>query len=414
MMIGNHITTALRQLVKNKGRSVLTMLGIIIGIGSVIFIMTTGQIAKNFLLGQITQFGTNVVEVAVEGSFGPFGKNETVRLTEEDLVAIKLSSLLPEIDAVSAGFTTMQTMEVEGEQENVSVFGDYPDFLEVNNLKVLRGRFFTNADVQSTARVLVMGDKLAEELFPAIDAAVGKQVKIGSVFFKIIGVVEDTSGFGGGFAPTMVYAPITTVKQLYAEGADRTLLTYMLVEFHVGTNVESFTNRLESLLRQRHHIRNDEESPFTIFSREQFFEIFNNVLLGIQMFISAIAAISLFVGGVGIMNIMLVTVKERTKEIGLRKAIGAKNQSILFQFLVEAVVLTTVGGIIGIATGVGLSFGAVFVVNTLQPDWGVAFTFVPNALFLAVSVAAIVGLIFGLYPAVKASRLSPIEALRYE
>ena len=188
----------------------------------------------------------------------------------------------------------------------------------------------------------------------------------------------------------------------------------MLIQFNKGTDAVSFQNRLSYELRRLHNITDEAENPFMVFSRDQAIRIMDTVLLGIQGFVSAVAGISLLVGGIGIMNIMLVTVKERTKEIGLRKAIGAKNNTVLFQFLIESVVLTTIGGIVGIALGLGLSFGAVALVNVLQPDWGVAFVFVPSALIIACGVSVTIGIIFGLYPAIKAAKLHPIEALRYE
>lgn len=410
----SYITTAWKQLVKNTGRSILTMLGIIIGIGSVIFIMSAGEVAKQFLLGQITQFGTNVLEVAAPGAFGPFGESDEVQLTEADVAAIESSDLLPEVEAISAGYTTIETLERGTDQATVSIFSDRPEVFEVNNMAIIDGRAFNDSDMKRAGRVLVVPETLAEDLFGHTDV-VGERVKLGGVFFTIIGLTEALP-IGGGFggSPEMVYAPITTVKELFADPVERDLLTFMLIQFEQGTDVESFKNRVSFVLRQEHDLLDAEEDPFFIMSREQALDIFNNVLLGIQAFISAVAGISLFVGGIGIMNIMLVTVNERTKEIGLRKAIGAPNSSILWQFLIESVVLTTVGGVIGISLGLGLTTAGVAIANAFKPDWGIAYVFVPQALVIACAVAVTVGLVFGLYPALKASRLHPIEALRYE
>jgi len=186
------------------------------------------------------------------------------------------------------------------------------------------------------------------------------------------------------------------------------------MEFENGTNTEDFENRITHEMQRLKRVPYDQTDTFDIISRAQFLETFNTILLGIQLFISAVAGISLVVGGIGIMNIMLVTVKERTKEIGLRKAVGANNQSILTQFLVESVVLTTVGGIIGISLGLGLSELVVLILGVVQPTWNVHFIFVPSALILACGVSITIGILFGLYPAIKASRLHPIESLRYE
>jgi putative ABC transport system permease protein len=414
-MIFVYIQTALKQLLKNKGRSVLTMLGIIIGIGSVIFILTIGQAAKGFLLGQITKFGTNVIEVAPSGSFGPFGGSDDAVLTDDDVKAVETSSLLPEITGISAGDSSVsRELTYQNESAQVSIFADRPEVFSVNNYKNVAGRFFNTSDMQNNARVVVVGEGLAEELFDSVQNAVGKEVKIGDALFTVIGVSEDAALGPGSFGTEVVYAPLTTIRQLFVEQDKQKEVTFMLVQFEQGTNVESFKNRLNYVITENHAYFKENPDQLTVVSREQALGIFTTILVGIQAFISAVAAISLMVGGIGIMNIMLVTVKERTKEIGLRKAIGAKNASILIQFLVESVVLTTIGGLIGVALGLSLSGLAVLAANILQPDWGVQFVVVPSAILLACGTAAIVGLIFGIYPAYKASKLHPIEALRYE
>ncbi len=413
-MLFTYISTALKQLAKNKGRSLLTMLGIIIGIGSVIFIMSTGEVAKNFLLSQISQFGTNVVEIAVIGEFGPFGESEEVTLTEKDVELMYESSLLPEIVGVSAGHSVIETAEHEDEQISVSIMGDRPELFSTNNMKPVKGRLFTDSDVQNAAKVIVIGERFAEDLYGHRDV-IGEQLKIGGTHFKIIGLVEDLSMSGMGMAtPEILFAPISTIREEFVDPKDREKVDWLLLEFDQSANVDSLVNRIDYVLREEHDMLDSKEEVFMIMSREQALDIFNNVLIAIQAFVSAVAAISLIVGGIGIMNIMLVTVNERTKEIGLRKAIGAKNYSILTQFLVESVVLTTVGGIVGIALGLGLTIASVVAINVFYPDWGVAFVFVPNALIIACGVAVTVGIVFGIYPALKASKLHPIEALRYE
>lgn len=411
-LLFTYISIALKQLVQNLGRSILTMLGIIIGIGSVIFIMTLGESAKGFLLSQITQFGTNVIEASVAGSFTT-GAQSNVSLTDNDVKRLEESSLLPEITAISAPFSVVEPVDNDGAETSVSIMADTPAFFEVNNIEPISGRLFTDVDVQSSSRVMVIGETFAKEQFGTTDV-MGEKIKVGGTFFTIIGVVEDLDFGFGGFGPAIVFSPITTVRQLFIDGADAHTVQFLIIEFEPEANVDSLRDRIEYELRREHGLLQQEDEPFTIVSRSQALDIFNTVLLGIQAFVSAVAAISLIVGGIGIMNIMLVTVKERTKEIGLRKAIGANQRSVLTQFLVESVVLTTVGGILGILGGLGLSILAVILVNVIQPDWGVQFVFVPNAVFLACGVATTVGLIFGLYPAIKASRLHPIEALRYE
>lgn len=414
MMFFNYIITALRQLRRNTGRSFLTMLGIIIGIGSVIFIMSTGELAKQFLLGQITQFGTNVVEVVTPGSFGPgAGTSEGVSLADEDIELVENSPLLPEVTTISAGTFVNETLEYENHSANVTVDADLPGYFEVNQREVAAGRFYTTQDVETQAKVLVVEESFAKDWFGGVKAAVGKEVKLGGKTFRVIGVMKEGSALGSFGFGEIVYAPVSTVKQLFGDPKDLHKLDYMLVGFADGTDVDSFQNRLTFVLNSKHDLLNS-DTGFTIQSRQQALDIFNNVLLGIQLFVSAVASISLLVGGIGIMNIMLVTVTERTKEIGLRKAIGAKNYSILTQFLVESVVLTTVGGLIGIGGGLGLTELGVVALKAFQPDWGIQFVFVPSALVIACGVIVTLGVVFGVYPAIKASRLSPMEALRYE
>ncbi|OGY85608.1 MAG: hypothetical protein A2233_03240 [Candidatus Kerfeldbacteria bacterium RIFOXYA2_FULL_38_24] len=411
--IFTYIQTALVQLVKNKGRSILTMLGIIIGIGSVIFIMTLGESAKNFLLSQFSQFGTNVIEVGMQSSMGLDSSADGEKLTLDDVQALKDSAILPELTDIAAGDIVSETFEYKKEKLSANIYGDSPAVFTVNNFKIIQGRAFNASDVASSAKVVVLDGGLAEEVF-GTENPVGQKVKIGGRFMRVVGVTEKTSFGPGSFGFQMAYMPISTVKQLFGEEKNRNTVSYMLIQFNKGTDAVSFQNRLSYELRRLHNITDEAENPFMVFSRDQAIRIMDTVLLGIQGFVSAVAGISLLVGGIGIMNIMLVTVKERTKEIGLRKAIGAKNNTVLFQFLIESVVLTTIGGIVGIALGLGLSFGAVALVNVLQPDWGVAFVFVPSALIIACGVSVTIGIIFGLYPAIKAAKLHPIEALRYE
>lgn len=414
MMFFNYIITALRQLRRNTGRSFLTMLGIIIGIGSVIFIMSTGELAKQFLLGQITQFGTNVVEVVTPGAFGPgSGGVDTISLMDEDILLVQNSPLLPEVTTISAGIFASEAMEYENESTSVTIVADLPGYFVVNQREIEAGRFYTQQDEDTLAKVLVVDETFAKNWFGSSKTAIGQEVKLGGKTFRVIGVMKQGGVLGTLGLGEVVYAPLTTTKNLFGDPKDLHNLDYMLIAFSEGTDVDSFQNRLTYVLNSAHDLLNS-DTGFAIQSRQQALGIFNNVLRGIQLFVAAVASISLLVGGIGIMNIMLVTVTERTKEIGLRKAIGAKNYSILTQFLVESVVLTTVGGLIGIAGGLGLTELGVVALKVFQPDWGIQFVFVPSALAIACGVIVTLGVVFGVYPAIKASRLSPMEALRYE
>lgn len=413
-MIFSHIHTAIKQLLANKGKSFLTMLGIMIGIGSVIMIMTLGEIAKQFLLGQISQFGTNVVEVGITGDIGPFGGDGDLYFTLDDIDRLRESSLLSDdISDISSTYTIGSSTEYKGENYSVSVWGDTAAVFAVNNLDLLAGRKFDDHDVDAKNRVILLTKKFAEDLFGTSKKAINQTLTIDGTAFTIIGVVGDMP-FSGPFASNYVFTPLTTVYEYLAPAEDRNHITFIFVAFNEGTDPVSFQNRLIYEIKRIKQLDQNDDTQFFVANREQFLSIFNNVLIGIQLFVAAIAAISLVVGGIGIMNIMLVTVKERTKEIGLRKAVGAKNRSILVQFLIEAAVLTTIGGIIGIVISLSGCLLAVWVVNGVQPDWDIQFVLVPSAIIIACAVSMTTGIIFGLYPAIKASRLHPIEALRYE
>lgn len=412
-MLLNYFVTAFKQLGINKGKSALTMLGVIIGIGSVIFIMTLGEVAKNFLLTEISQFGTNVLEISPTSSFIATN-NIDVNFSLDDITALQHSTLLPEMLKVSGVYPYSKSIEYNGKSYNSTIFSTTPDGLSINQFEPQSGRLFTDTDVSTKAKVLVITQKFADDTFGNSASAVNKTVKIAGHSFTIIGVIQD-SPFGSiDSGANVTYAPITTIQSLLAPTEDQGKVNFLFLEFANGTDTVSFQQRLQYELGRIKNIPTNTQKPFSVISRAQFIEIFNSILLGIQLFVSAIAGISLVVGGIGIMNIMLVTVKERTKEIGLRKAIGANNQSILMQFLTEAVVLTTLGGIIGITIGLSLSLAAVGIVDFIQPTWSIQFVFVPSAIIISCAVAIITGVVFGLYPAIKASRLHPIEALRYE
>ncbi len=414
MMIITHVQTSIRQLLANKGKSALTMLGIIIGIGSVILIMTLGEIAKQFLLGQISQFGTNVVEVADQGSFGPFADAEPIVFTLEDVKKLEASSLLTEIEGISTTYTVSGNLEYDGERYPVSVWGDRPSVFDVNNLDFIAGRGFADAELNRADAVIVLSDGFSKDVFGSAAASIGKTVTVEGRSFLVIGVVNDPPLGGGPFGGDYVYIPLSTVYAYLAPAEDYNQITFLLIAIDPNADVDLFKDRLVFEIKRIKNLDAESSKRLLVQSREQALDIFDYVLVGIQMFVAAIAAISLFVGGIGIMNIMLVTVKERTKEIGLRKAVGAKNSSILVQFLIEAAVLTTVGGLIGITGGLGLAYLAVVIVQAVQPTWEIGFVFVPTAIILACAVSMTTGFIFGLYPAMKAAKLHPIEALRYE
>src|SRR3990167_1763238 len=416
-MFLNYFLTAFRQILKNRGRSALTMLGIIIGITSVIFVMTSGQIAKRFLFSQLSEITKNVIDIYPSQDPTELKGEKGLTFTEADIQAMYDSYFLPEIVALSTPYSDGQiTMQVrDKEYDEIRLIGDRPEGFAFDGAGLLDGRLYNTTDFYHSSRVVLINESFAQDVF-ARKRVAGEQLHINGTSFEVIGVVEDPAFSSGpdGFSFQEVYMPLSTLRKYFAPAQEADLVPSISVYFTAGTNVSSLQNRINSFLLRRHSMLHKEGEFIHIINRQQEIETFNSVLLGIQVFISAIAAISLLVGGIGIMNIMLVTVKERTKEIGLRKAIGAKKKDILMQFLFEAIILTSIGGVIGITAGLGLSALGVFVVNIMRPDWDVKFLLVIPAIVTAYAVAALVGLVFGIYPARRAASLHPIDALRYE
>ncbi|MFA6027988.1 MAG: ABC transporter permease [Patescibacteria group bacterium] len=414
MILAENIKTGWHQLMLNKGKSFLTMLGIIIGIFSVIYMMTIGQSVKNFLISQIESIGTNTIMVMPTSVMeGETVGQKDFSLTMDDVEALRESELASHLEAVSGmvSYTGKATYESAKKTYDVYLSGLHPDGKIVSNYKLIQGRFFTQAEYDQNARVMVLLENDAETLFGDKNA-VGQELKVDDKKFTIIGVLEKQSSMQPSMGYIQPVVPLTTVQSLFNNNSKD--VTYILAKVDDKNNIPSTVAAMKNILNQRHPTGKGEDAPVEVQSMDSFLSIFNNVLLGIQLFLSLIAAISLLVGGIGIMNIMLMTVKERTKEIGLRKAIGAKRSNILVQFLVESVVITIIGGVIGIIAGIAFSAITVFIVNLAMPDWGVFLSISWIGVILSCTVSILTGILFGLYPAIKASRLSPIEALRYE
>jgi len=386
---------AIEALKGNIARTLLTMLGVIIGIASVIAIISLGQGSTQSVVDQVNSFGVNVLTVSPGRVQRMGGGGSTVdTLTMEDGGAVgKLSN----VEAVSGEMSRSKTLTVDGESTSASVKGVEASYVEIKSLDFDAGIFFSEGQVGSNSKVAVLGDTVVEDLFgeEAEFYAVGETVRIDGKTFKIMGVISDSGE---------VLVPISTAENVLF-GQD--YLNSLSVQIENGDLMSQTEEEIESLLLKRHDIEEDDEADFSLRSSEAMLETVNEMTGTLVTMLSGIAAISLLVGGIGIMNIMLVTVTERTKEIGLLKAIGAKRQDILTQFLIEAVVLTLVGGIIGLVLGMGLAYlGSMLM--------GVPFVVSASSVFLAVGVSMGVGVLFGWYPANKASRLSPIDALRYE
>jgi putative ABC transport system permease protein len=389
---------------RNKVRSVLTMLGIVIGVGCVITMIAVGAGASASIQSTIESMGTHVIMVfpgAATQSGARVLTGES-RLTPEDVTAIRAEC--PSVAYASVNTRAAGQVVAGGLNWGTSVYGVDVDWPFIRAWNVSQGSFFTEADVRTAAKVCVLGSTVADNLFPAGDA-VGQSVRIKHVPFRVVGVLERKGGsMMGQDQDDQIVAPYTTVmRQL--QGSSR--IGLILVSAVSAGQVAEAQRQIEALLRQRHHLQPDQDSDFTVRSQEEIASSAAQMSQTLSTLLGSVAAISLLVGGIGIMNIMLVSVTERTREIGIRLAIGAKGRHVLTQFLLEAVALSVAGGAIGIVLGITASrLVSRFAGWTTQVSTG--------AVLLAFGFATAIGVFFGFYPARKASRLDPIEALRYE
>ena len=412
MSLAKTLRTALRALTTNKMRSALTVLGIIIGVASVISLMSIGEGSQAAITSNIEALGTNLLFVRAGASSqgvvrGAQGSAATLTLADAEALAQASS-----VAAVAPQVSTFAQVVAGGENTNTQILGVTPEYLSVRNYKVADGEFIAEAQVQAKSMVAVLGSSVAETLF-GDTSAVGQYIKIDGRQFKVIGVLESKGSTGFGSQDDVVLAPISTVQ--YRLSSSRTVsggktVQTIYVEVVSADQTDAAIQQITSILEQRHKITNGEDD-FTISSQQETINTLKESTQVWVILLGAIAGISLLVGGIGIMNIMLVSVTERTREIGIRKALGAKRRDILLQFLIEAALMSLIGGAMGVLVGWGISTllsGMSLGGTTIETVMSV------NIPILAVSVSAAVGIVFGLYPAYRAARLNPIEALRYE
>ena len=414
MKLWDCLITALRALFSNKLRSILTMLGILIGVAAVISVVSLGRAQETQQREAFASLGSNLIYVmpgapGAGGMGGAMGSAAT--LTMEDAAAIARNA--PSVAAVAPVVQT--TAQIVAGRENIGamVVGGTPEYQWVNNLTLAEGSFITERDYRGRSRVVVLGYHLAETLFGS-RSPVDQTVRIDGRQFKIIGVLESKGG-AFGIEDLMAFAPLSTVQATLVAQQVSSLghsVQAISIQARSQSEINSAKEEILNILRQRHHIREGEEDDFSIISMGAISRIADQMMEIVQFILGAIAGISLLVGGIGIMNIMLVSVTERTREIGLRKAVGAKRRDILTQFLTEAATLSLCGG----AIGVGLGWLIVKVVSTILTNAGFPFpAMLPgDVIALAVGVAIFIGLASGIYPAVRAARLDPIESLRHE
>ena len=404
---------ALRALSANKLRSSLTMLGMIIGVAAVITLVSVGRGAQNQVTQQIASLGTNLLFVT-PGSTQEGGvrtaQGSAQTLTLEDAQAIAAPGAVPGVVAVAPELRFFGQIVAGGQNVNSALVGVTADYAQVRNYQVADGDFISTQQVDSHSSVAVLGASVAQQLF-ADTSPVGQEIKVNRVTLRVIGVLQAKGSQASGNQDDLVLVPITTMQnRLMAQRTARGGRTVSTINVQVDNqkDIDAAIQGIGDLLRERHRVSQDD---FTIRSQEDMQQAFQQVTGIFTLLLGSIAGISLVVGGIGIMNIMLVSVTERTREIGIRKAVGARRRDILMQFLIESLVVALVGGGIGILTGMGLSrvvSGIQFSNQTIRTAVSL------DAILLAFLVSGAIGVFFGIYPATRAARLNPIDALRYE
>lgn len=405
MNFANLLKIALKALNNNKLRCFLTMLGIIIGVASVITMLAIGQGSKNSIKDQISEMGSNMIMIH-PGNMQRGG----VRQNADDMQTIRIDDYealrgLPGVAAISPSVNSAGQLVNGNNNYPSSIYGITPDYLDIRKLKIEEGSMFTEHDIKSAAKVCVLGKTVVDNLFPNGEDPVGKVIRFGKIPMTVIGVLgsKGTNSMGMD-QDDVVLAPYTTVmKRILAIDYLQGLFASAVDENQTEETIESITE----VLRAQHKIKDGEDDDFEIRSQQELSEMMNSTSDMMTVLLACIAGISLLVGGIGIMNIMFVSVTERTREIGLRMSIGARGIDILSQFLIEAVIISVTGGIIGIILGMVASW-----LVTIIAHWPVYIQM--YSVILSFAVCTITGVFFGWYPAKKASNLDPIEAIRYE
>ncbi|MEY4528245.1 MAG: hypothetical protein RL768_1964 [Nitrospirota bacterium] len=403
------VLSALRILRRNPLRAGLTMLGIIIGIGAVVAMVSLGQGATASVQAEISSLGTNVLIIipgatTVGGVRGGLGSISTLTVEDAQDIEKKVSNV------TMVMYATRSVLQVIRENKNWStiVLGTTPEFTDIRSWPVAQGNFFTQSDMDAAAKVVILGKTTAQNLFEAGEEIVGSEVRIRNVSLRVIGILAPKGqSITGQDQDDLVILPFTTAERKVLGTRFLGTVGIILVATHTRYDIPAVVDDIKDLLRAKHHLQSSDEDDFTIRTMEDIANTMAGTSRTMMLMLMGIASISLIVGGIGIMNILLVSVTERTKEIGLRMAVGAKRMHILLQFLIEAIIMTIIGGILGVGAGIGISL-----LLTKLIGWPTIISM--PAVAAAFFFSLIVGIFFGLYPANKASKLNPIEALHYE
>ncbi|MFA6145866.1 MAG: ABC transporter permease [Patescibacteria group bacterium] len=413
MNIKYSIKTSLTGLKTNKSRSFLTILGIVIGITAIILVMSLGKGAQNLILGQIQSMGSKTI--AVVPGRQPSGMSDSLNtftdsLKNKDVEDLQKKSNVPHLAGIMPIVFGSESATRENKIHQTTIFGVNNFFAQIYDIYPEEGRLFTEEEIASKSAVVIIGSKIKEKLFESDEEVIGQKIKVKNQNLRIIGILPKKGQFSFISFDDALIIPYTTAQQ-YIFGIK--YYNRLVVEVDEEKNVDQTIEDIKITLRNNHNITDTDKDDFFVETQAQVMEMVGTVMNTLTLFLTAMAAISLIVGGVGIMNIMLVSVTERTHEIGLRKALGATNQDILSQFLIESMMLTIIGGIIGILLGAGFSFLISLILSKIMAlNW--TFAFPVSGALLGLGVSAFVGLVFGIYPARRASLKNPIEALRYE
>ena len=391
----------------NKVRSGLTMLGIVIGIGSVIAMVSIGQGAQSSIQSSIQSIGSNLVLVMPGAQRGPGAGVSTGRGAARTLTQSDADAIIKEVTtakAVAPEISGRYQVTARGLNTNTSVVGTTASYPSVRNLEIDEGVFISDQNNNSLSKVAVIGPTTRDDLFASGTEALGQTIRIKGIEFKIIGITRSKGGSGFGSQDDMIFIPLTSAQRFLAGSQYVTTISVQAQSADLMTSIQT---QITDLLLARHKITDPAQTDFNVLNQADIVATASSITSTFTILLAAVAGISLLVGGIGIMNMMLTTVTERTREIGLRKAIGARNSDISMQFLVEAVMLTFIGGIIGVMLGISISY----IITSL----GILTTSVSlSSILLAFGVSALIGIVFGYYPARRAANLSPIDALRFE
>lgn len=413
MRFSDPVKISFRNLLGSKLRSILTILGVIIGVASVIVVMAIGSSAQDLILEQVKEVGSNLIGISPGASDekGPpalaLGIIDTT-LKYDDLQAILRKDNVPNLVAAAGYISGAATIKHRDNSFEATFQGVTASLVDIENVEVDQGRFFFEEEDTDLARVVVLGHQRAKDLFPNEDP-IGKKVTLRDMSFTVVGVLRERGSSTFSNTDALIYVPLFTAQKLLL-GVDH--LSFIRGKVDNVENIGRTKEDIKETLRDQHDIDNPKDDNFSVRDTAQALSMLTTITNVLKYFLASIAAISLVVGGVGIMNIMLISVTQRIREIGLRKAVGAKNKDVVTQFIIESTSIACIGGIIGIILGITLAFLAAVIIQSLGYEWRFIVTW--QSIALGVSVSVLIGVLFGTYPAKRAADISPMEALRYE